>query len=54
MYLRRNEEIKRYFLNVPEKLLIIDITLEETTEKVCQFLNIPSDLIIKMPHQNKT
>lgn len=54
MYLRRNEEIKRYFLNAPQKLLIIDITLEETTEKVCQFLNIPSDLIVKMPHQNKT
>lgn len=54
MYERRNEEIKRYFLKAPEKLLIIDVTQEETTEKICRFLNIPTEYIFDMPHSNRT
>lgn len=54
MYTRRNEEIKRYFMNAPEKLLVIDVTEEYTTEKICNFLNIPSAYVISMPHRNKT
>ena len=54
MYTRRNEEIKRYFMNAPEKLLVIDVTEEHTTEKICNFLNIPSACVISMPHRNKT
>ena len=54
MYKRRNEEIKRYFMKAPEKLLVIDVTQEKTTEKICNFLNIPIECIIDMPHSNKT
>ena len=54
MYKRRNEEIKRYFMKAPEKLLVIDVTQEKTTEKICKFLNIPFEFIIDMPHSNKT
>lgn len=53
-YLARNEEIKRYFLDASEKLLVIDITLEKDTKKICNFLNIPDECIINMPHSNKT
>jgi hypothetical protein len=54
MYQRRNEEIKRYFMNIPEKLLVIDVTQEKTTRKICEFLNIPIECVIGMPHSNKT
>jgi len=54
MYQRRNEEIKRYFMQVPDKLLVIDITQEKNTKKICEFLNIPKECVIDMPHINKT
>ena len=54
MYTRRNEEIKRYFMKAPKKLLVIDVTQEKTTEKICRFLNIPTKYIINMPHSNET
>ena len=54
MYQRRNEEIKRYFMQAPNKLLVIDITKEETTKRICEFLNIPTEFAIDMPHSNKT
>jgi hypothetical protein len=53
-YKKRNEDIKRHFLNVPEKLLVIDVTKEKDTQKICDFLQIPLELIIDMPHSNKT
>ncbi len=54
MYNRRNEEIKRYFMNARGKLLAIDITQEKTTEKICEFLNIPLESSTDMHHRNKT
>ena len=54
IYERRNEEIKRYFMNAPDKLLVIDITNERDTSRICEFLNIPIKYTIKMPHENKT
>ena len=54
MYTRRNEEIKRYFMKAPEKLLVIDVTQEKTTEKICRFLNIPIEFVIEMPKINQT
>ena len=54
MYTRRNEEIKRYFMNAPDKLLVVDVTAEDTTTKICNFVNIPSAYVISMPHRNKT
>lgn len=53
-YTLRNERIKKYFLNCPERLLVIDVTREEDTGKICDFLNIPRQYAIKMPHINKT
>ncbi len=52
MYSQRNEEIKRYFMDAPHKLLSIDITREKTTERICEFLNIPPELAIHMPSNN--
>lgn len=54
IYSHRNKEIKRYFSNTPHKILIIDPTKERNTEKICNFLNIPSKFSIPMPHANKT
>ncbi len=53
-YLARNNRIKKFFQNCPERLLIIDVTAESNTKKICQFLNISSEQIIDMPHANKT
>jgi len=54
MYTSRNQEIKRFFMNAPHKLLVIDLTKEKNTDRLCEFLNIPSELSIEMPHSNKT
>lgn len=53
-YLQRNNRIKQYFQNCSEKLLVIDVTQEKTTKKVCDFLNIPDHLVVDMPQLNKT
>ena len=54
MYENRNNEIKRYFSKTKNKLLIIDITKEKDTRKICSFLNIPAELAVEMPHENKS
>jgi hypothetical protein len=54
MYEERNRLIQQYFVDSPDKLLVIDVTKETTTKKICDFLSIPNDLVIKMPHLNKT
>lgn len=54
MYETRNTEIKRYFANAAGKLLVIDVTKERDTSRLCEFLNIPEDMVIEMPHANKT
>jgi hypothetical protein len=51
---KRNKEIVRYFSERPDDLLVIDITKEKTTKKIVNFLELPSKLITKMPHLNKT
>lgn len=53
-YERRNFEIRKYFASRPDKLLAIDVTLEKNTLKLCQFLGIPNDFVVAMPHANKT
>ncbi len=52
-YEQRNNLIQKYFINAPHKLLVIDLTKEATTEKLCEFLNIPKEFVIEMPHRNK-
>ncbi|MBN9670323.1 sulfotransferase [Roseibium aggregatum] len=54
LYESRNLSIKKYFADTPEKLLIIDVTKERDTSKICDFLNIPGNFAIDMPHENKT
>lgn len=54
IYEERNQQIQKYFADAPEKLLIIDVTKEKTTQKICAFLNIPETLSMLMPHANKT
>jgi hypothetical protein len=54
MYTRRNEEIKRYFMNSKSKLLVIDLTKDKTTKRICEFINISLEYSIDMPHSNKT
>lgn len=52
-YEQRNNLIQKYFVNAPNKLLVIDVTKEATTEKLCEFLNIPKEFVIAMPQRNK-
>ena len=54
MYQERNNQIKKYFMEAPEKLLTIDVSEEENTTLICKFLNIPPKLVVKMPHANKS
>ena len=53
-YVYRNNLIKKYFTDAPHKLLVIDVTKEATTKKLCDFLNIPPQFVIPMLHKNKT
>ncbi len=54
MYETRNADIKRYFAESPEKLLVMDITKQTDTARLCEFLNIPAHMKVPMPHSNKT
>ena len=54
VYEERNQHIKKYFMNAPEKLLIVDITKKETTAKICRFLGLPPEFATPMPQANKT
>lgn len=54
VYRERNDQIIKYFAKRPDKLLVLDITRERDTAKFCEFLGIPPDLVIDMPHENKT
>jgi len=53
-YLRRNLEVKRYFMNSPEKLLVIDLSKEYNTGRLCNFLGLPEEYIVEFPRINKT
>lgn len=54
LYEERNQQIKKYFSDTVDKLLVLDVTKEADTEKLCNFLNIPKNFSFKMPHVNKT
>jgi len=51
-YLARNQRIKRHFQDCPHRLLVIDVTQEPTTRRVCEFLQIPAELAFAMPRLN--
>lgn len=52
-YRRRNDEIKRYFHGRPGSLLVIDLSTEPDTGRICSFLNIPGKFTVRTPHLNK-
>jgi len=52
-YEHRNQNIKNYFKNRPNKLLVINICKGEGWEKLCPFLGLPIPSI-PFPHINKT
>jgi len=51
-YEKHNKEVREYFKNRPDDLLILDLTKGEGWEKICPFLgkDIPN---IPFPHRNK-
>lgn len=53
-YLNRNKQIIEYFSGSTKRLLVIDLSAEVDTGKICDFLDIPRKYSIKMPHENKS
>jgi hypothetical protein len=53
-YVRRNEAIRAHFAARPYDLLVIDLTEEETVERILAFLGLPQELNFAMPHLNRT
>ena len=51
-YIRRRNEILRYFQNRPKDLLIIDITQEATVRKIIDFIEYPSYVDFPTPILN--
>lgn len=54
VYEERNNQVKKYFMGMPGKLLVLDISEEDNTSSICRFLNIPRELVVGMPHENKS
>ena len=54
MFQARNDEIRKYFSATNDKLLVLDISREGSTERICKFLNIDLKYAIKMPHTNRS
>ena len=53
-YVRRNQEIMSYFYGRPDDLLVVDFSKERDTRSFCDFLCIPTQLSIEVPHLNRT
>lgn len=53
-YQQRNEEIQRYFLERPGQLLVIDLTQEPDTRRICEFLGQPSTQSRPMPWKHRS
>jgi hypothetical protein len=54
LFKSRNEMVIRHFSERKQDLLVIDLTKEKNTGKIIDFLNLPSRLVMAMPHANKT
>jgi hypothetical protein len=52
-YRARNDRIRRYFHGAPHKLLVLDLAQEDSTRRLCEFLNIPPQLAFTMPVINR-
>lgn len=53
-FLARNQQVMEYFYGAEEKLLVLDVTKEKDTSRICKFLDIPERFAVLMPHKNKT
>lgn len=50
----RNQDIASYFQDRPNQLLILDVSKEENTGKIVEFLGLPSSLVRPMPRLKRT
>ncbi len=53
-YEARNQLIIKYFSERKDDLLVVDLTKEQDTKKIVSFLGLPSELVTRIPHANKT
>lgn len=53
-YEARNAEIIAYFQGRPSQLLVLDITKEQDTSKIVEFLGLPAQRVKAMPHLNSS
>lgn len=53
-YLKRNDEIIRYFLHRPNDFLCVDLSKSKDTREICQFLDVGDDKIGPIPHLNSS
>lgn len=53
-YNERNDAIIRHFEGRPDKLLVLDVEKEKTTQRIADFLGLRDREIRPMPHENKT
>lgn len=53
-FISRQQQVLNYFLNRPNDLLVIDLTKEESIEKIRDFLGMPEFINFSIPHLNQT
>jgi hypothetical protein len=53
-FVRRNDEIIRYFQDRSDDLLVIDFEKEKDCSKILEFLDLPQQLNIPLPQLNKS
>ncbi|MEE9438768.1 MAG: sulfotransferase [Saprospiraceae bacterium] len=53
VYLRHIDNVKEYFTRIPDRLIIINVSIDEDYQRMICFLNRKS-LLTRFPHKNKT
>jgi hypothetical protein len=53
-YEERNKRIVEYFSGRGDRLLVLNLSAESHTGRLCDFLDIPQSYKIMMPHENKS
>lgn len=53
-YIRRNQEIARYFKKRPDDLLVVDLTRLSDIAAISSFLGLPTWVRFSLPHLNAT
>jgi hypothetical protein len=52
--LKMGELPSKYFNGRERNLLVIDLSLEKDVSKILDFLNLPQELNLPMPHLNRS